>query len=147
MKYRSLTLIYFTWSIFESHWSIIPIYISPSNNLQDMKQNRCTIKYRRLTYIYLLRSIYVSHWSIIPTIMFIHQIILKILNKITRSWNIGHVDLYLLWGQSLVTLSHYLKIWHLCIKLAWRYDKITGPWNIGSHRLTCTFILRSNVPP
>ena len=60
--------------------------ISPSNNLQDMKQNRWTIKYRSLTYKYLVRSIY---------------IILKILSKITRPWNIGHVDLYLLRGQSL----------------------------------------------
>ena len=42
-----------------------------------------------------------THWSIIPTMMFIHQIILKILSKITRPWNIGHDDLYLLWGQRL----------------------------------------------
>ena len=33
--------------------------ISPSNNLQDMTQNRWTIKYRSMTYIYLVRSIYV----------------------------------------------------------------------------------------
>ena len=75
--------------------------ISPSNKLEDMKQNRWNIKYRSLTYIYLVRSIYMSHWSIIPTMMFINQIILRILNKITRPWNIGHVDLYLLWSQSL----------------------------------------------
>ena len=30
--------------------------ISPSNSLQDIKQNRWTIKYRSLTYIYLIRS-------------------------------------------------------------------------------------------
>ena len=70
--------------------------VSPSNSLQDMKQNRWTIKYRSLTYIYLVRSMYVSHWSIIPTMTFIHQIILKILSKITRPWNIGHVDIFTL---------------------------------------------------
>ena len=89
--------------------------ISPSNNLQDMKQNHWTIKYRSLTYIYLVWSIYVSHWSIIPTMMFIHQIILKILSKITRPWNIGHADLYLLWGQSLghtVSLSENMTLMH-----------------------------------
>ena len=52
-------------------------------------------------YIYLIRLIYVTHWSIIATMMFIHQIILKIFSKITRPWNIGHVDLYSLWGQCL----------------------------------------------
>ena len=89
--------------------------VSPSNNLQDMKQNRWTIKHRSLTYIYLVRSNYVSHWSIIPTLMFIHQKILKILSKITRPWNIGHVDLYLLWGQSLghtVSLSENMTLMH-----------------------------------
>ena len=73
-----------------------------SNSLPDKKRNHWTIKYRLLTYIYSMRSITVSHWSIIPTMLFIHQIILKILSKITRPWNIGHVDLYLFfWGQSL----------------------------------------------
>ena len=92
--------------------------ISPSNSLQDMKQNCCTIKYRSLTHIYLIRSIYRPHWSIIPTMMFIHQIILKILGKIIRLWNIGHVDLYLLWGQSLghsVSLSEYMTLMHQII--------------------------------
>ena len=89
--------------------------VSPSNSLQDMKQNRWTIKYRSLTYIYLVRSMYLSHWSIIPTMMFIHQIILKILSKITRPWNIGHVGLYLLWGQSkdhTVSLSENMTLMH-----------------------------------
>ena len=47
--------------------------------------------------------------------MFIHQIILKILSKITRPWNIGHVDLYLLWDQSLghtVSLSENMTLMH-----------------------------------
>ena len=75
--------------------------ISPSNSLQDMKQNHWTIKYRSLTYTYLMRPIFVSHWFIISTMMFIHQILLKILCNITISWNTGHVDLYLFWSQSL----------------------------------------------
>ena len=89
--------------------------VSTSDSLQDMKQNCWTIKYWSLTYIYLVRSNYVSQWSIIATMMFIHQIILKILSKITRSWNIGHVDLYLLWGQSLghtVSLSENMTLMH-----------------------------------
>ena len=56
---------------------------------------------------------------IIPTMMFIHQIILKILSKITRPRNIGHVDSHLLWKQSHWTMKY------------------------RSHRPT--FILRSNV--
>ena len=80
-----------------------------------MKKNRWTIKYKSLTYIYLIRPTYVSHWSIIPTMMFIHQIILTILSKITRPWNIGCVDLYLLCGQSLghtVSLSENMTLMH-----------------------------------
>ena len=100
-----------------------------------MKQNHWTIKYRPLTYIYLVRSIYVSHWS---TMMFIHQIILTILSKITRPWNIRHVDLYLLWGQSLghtVSLSE---------KITLIADIRQNHWTMKyrSHRFT--FILRSN---
>ena len=81
-KYRSLTYIYLIWSIYVTHWSIIP----STTFLHQIvfKQNHWTIKYRSLTYIYLIWSIYVTHWSIIPTMMFIHQIILKILSKITR---------------------------------------------------------------
>ena len=108
-----------------------------------MKQNHWTIKYRSLTYIYLVRSKYVSHWSIIPTMMFIHQIILKILSKITRPWNIGHVDLYLLWGRSLchtVSLSEKMPLMHHSLG-----DIRQSHWTMKyrSHRLT--FILRSNI--
>ena len=108
-----------------------------------MKQNHWTVKYRSLTYIYLMRSISVSHWSIIPTMMVIHQIILKILSKITRPWNIGHVDLYLFWGQ---TGSHCLIIW--------KYDTLTpnslgnirqNHWTMKYRSQWPTFILRSNV--
>ena len=102
-----------------------------------MKQNHWTIKYRSLTYIYLMRSISVSHWSIIPTMMFIHQIILKILSKITKPWNTGHVDLYLFSGQSLghtVSLSENMTLIHHHIVLEIS-GKITGPWNIGQSDL------------
>ena len=101
MKYRSLTHIFYEIYLCVTLIHYPKYNISPSNSLPDKKQTRWTIKYRSLTYRYLIRSISVSHWSIIPTMMFIHQIILKILSKITRPWNIGHVDLYLFWGQSL----------------------------------------------
>ena len=48
-----------------------------------------------------MRSLFVSHWSIILTMTFLHQIVLKILGKITGPQNIGH------WPT--VTLIHYLK--------------------------------------
>ena len=96
-----------------------------------MKQNCWTIKYRSLTYIYLVRSMYVSQWCIIPTMMFIHQIILKILSKITRSWNVGHVDLHLLWSQNLghTVSSENMTLMHQIVLEI--QDKVTGPWNIG----------------
>ena len=109
-----------------------------------MKQNRWTIKYRSPTYIYLIRSIYVSHWSILPNMMFIHQIILTILSKITRPWNIGHVDLYLLWGQSwdhTVSLSENITLMHQIVLGDIRQNHWTMKYR--SHRPT--FILRSNV--
>ena len=117
--------------------------VSPSDSLQDMKQNRWTIKYRSLTYIYLVKSMYVSHWSIIQTMMFIHQIILKILSKITRPWNIGHVDLYLLWGQSLghtVSLSENDTHASNCLG-----DIRQSHWTMKYRSHRPTFILRSNV--
>ena len=109
-----------------------------------MKQNLWTIKYRSMTYIYLVRSNYVSHWSIIPTMMVIHQIILKILSKITRPWNIGHVDLHLLWGQSLghtVSLSENMTLMHQIVLGDIRQSHWTMKY--GSHRPT--LILRLNV--
>ena len=104
--------------------------VSPSNSLQAMKQNRWTIKFRSLTYIYFVWSIY--------------QIILKILSKITTQWNIGHVDLYLLWGQSLghtVSLSENMALIHQIILEI--KDKVTGPWNIG--HIDLHLFLRSNI--
>ena len=113
-----------------------------------MKQNRWTIKYRSrtyiLTYIYLVTSMYVSHWSIIPNMIFIHQIILKILRKITRPWNIGHVDLYLLWGQSLghtVSLSNNMTLMHQIVL----GDIKQSHWTMKYRSQRPTFILRSNV--
>ena len=117
--------------------------VSPSNSLQDMKQNRWAIKYRSLTYIYLIRSMNVSHWSIIPTMMFIHQIILKILSKITRPWNIDHVDLFTLRSKFG---SHCLIIWiydtHASNSLG---DIRQSHWTMKYRLHRPTFILRSNV--
>ena len=130
-----------------------------------MKQNCCTIKYRSLTYIYLIRSVYVSHRSIIPTMMFIHQIILKILSKITRPWNIGHVDIYSLRSKFG---SHCLIIWKY---ITWTYiyfavkcrvilthnpkydvhtwnslqDVTQNHWTMTYRSQWPTFILRSNI--
>ena len=109
-----------------------------------MKQNRWTIKYTSQTYIYLIRLIYVLHWSIISTMMFIYQIILKIWSKITRPWNIGHVDLYLLWGHSLghtVSLSENMTLMHQIVLGDIRQSHWTMKYS--SHRPT--FISWSNV--
>ena len=123
-----------------SHWSIVP----STTSLQDIKQKHRTIKYRSLTYTYLMRSMFVSHWSILPTMIFIHQIILKILSKITRPWSIDHVDLYLFWGQSL---GH-------TIIIIWKYDTSSSNnlenirqnhWTMKYRSQCSTFILWSNA--
>ena len=78
------------------------------------------MKYRTLTYTYVMMSIFVSHLSIIPSMTFIHQIVLKILNKIAGPWNIGHWPTYILLGQACVALTHYPKyssIKQLCLFL------------------------------
>ena len=75
--------------------------------------------------------------------MFIHQIILKLLSKITRPWNIGNADIFTLRSKYG---SHCLIIW--------KYD--THAWNsVGDIRQNYRtmkyrsyrpkFILRSNV--
>ena len=64
--------------------------------------------------------------------MFIHQIILNRLGKITRPCNIGHLDIYLLWGQSLghtVSLSENMALMRQIVLEI--QDKMTGPLNIG----------------
>ena len=66
-----------------------PKYNITTSKSQDIKLNHWTAKNRSLTYIYFMRWIFVSHWCIIPNMTFIHEIILKILSKITRPWNIG----------------------------------------------------------
>ena len=117
--------------------------ISPSNSLQDIKQNHWTIKYRSLTYIYLMRSIFVPDWSTLPIMMFIHQIILKILNKITIPWNIGHVDLYLFWGQGLGhTFSLTENTTHIH-QIVW--DIRQNQWTMKYRSQWHTFILKSYV--
>ena len=52
--------------------------LHPSNSFQDIRQNHWTMKCRSPTYIYFMWSIFVSHWSIISSMIFIHQIVLKI---------------------------------------------------------------------
>ena len=145
MKYRSLIHIYFTRSIFESHRSIIPnttfLY---QIAFKIWSKNHLTIKYRSLTYTYLMRSICGSYWSIIPTMMFIHQIILKILSKITRPWNTCHVDLHLLWGQSLGHTVSLSKNVTLIIQIVLR-DIRQNHWTMKYRSQWPTFILRSNV--
>ena len=112
-----------------------------------MKQNHWTIKYRLMTYINLMRSIFVSHWSIIPTMMFIHQIILKILSKITRPWNVCHADV-----KKIIFILRS-KFGSHCL-IVWKYD--THPsnslrdirqnhWTMKYMSQWPIFILRSNV--
>ena len=90
-----------------------------------------------------------SHWSISPIVMFIHQIILKRISKITRPWNIGHVNLHLFWGQSLgytVSLSENMTLIHQIVLEI--QGKITGPlkqnWQYKAksldHEATVTYI-------
>ena len=97
-----------------------------------------------------MRSIFVSHWSIIPIIMFIHQIILKILSKITRPLNIGHVDLYLFWGQGLghtFSLSENMTLIHQIVTHPSNslWDIRQNQWTIKYRSQWHTFILRSWV--
>ena len=75
--------------------------------------------------------------------MFIHQIILKILSKITRPWNIGHVDIF--------TLRP--KFGSYCL-IIWKYDTHASNsvrdirqnhWTMKYRSHGPTFILRSNV--
>ena len=143
MKYRSLTNIFYKVDLWVTLIHYPKYNISPSNSLQDIKQNCCTIKYRSLTYIYLIRSIYVSHWSIKLTMMFIHQIILKILSKITRSWNIGQDDTFTLRSKFG---SHCFIIWIYdthAFNSPGYIRQNHWPMKYRSHRHT--FILRSNV--
>ena len=109
-----------------------------------MKQNHWTMKYRSWTYIYLVRSNYVSHWSIIPAMMFIHQIILKTLSKITRPWNIGHVIFIFTLRSKFGSYCHII----------WKYDTHASNslgdigqshWTMKYRSHRSTFILRSNV--
>ena len=165
--------IYLIRSVCVTHWSIIPIMmfihqiilkiltdlhildkvnlcvtlihypkynISPSNSLQDMKQNRWTIKYS----IYLIRSVCVTHWSIIPIMMFIHQIILKILSKISRPWR------YRSLRPPFILRSNVRSYWpiipnydvHISKSLQ---DVMQNHWTMKYRSQWPTFILRSNI--
>ena len=97
--------------------------IPPSNSLQDIKQSNWTAKYRSLTCIYFIRLIFVSHWSIVPSMTFLHQIIFKILSKVTGPQNTGH------WFVSHWSIIPSMTFLH---QIAFTIlSKITGPWNIG----------------
>ena len=75
--------IYILWGQSLCHTDPLSQVWSSSNSFQDIRQNHWTMKYRSLTYIHFMRSIFVSHWSIIPSMTFIHQIVFKILGKIS----------------------------------------------------------------
>ena len=96
------------------HYTVYDIH--PSNSLQDIKQNPWTVKCRPLTYIYFVRLIFVSHWSIIPSMTFLHQIVLKILSKITGLQTIRRWLTYILWVQSLCHTDPLSQIWHSSVK-------------------------------
>ena len=108
------------------------------------RQNHWTIKYRSMTYIYLMRSIYVSYGSIKTTITSIHQIILKMLSKITRPC------IYRSCWPVFILRS---KFESHCL-IIWKYDTHSSNslWDIRQNHWTMkyksqwpTFILRSNV--
>ena len=48
-----------------------------------------------------MMSIFVSHWSIITRITFLHNIVFKLLSKVTGPQNIGHLPTYISRDQSL----------------------------------------------
>ena len=127
-------------SIFVSHWTSIQNDIPESNSLQDIKQNHWTAKYRSRTYIYIVRSIFVSHWSIIPSMTFLHQIIFKILSKITDPWNIGQWSTYILWGQSLCHTDRLYQVRHFSTSLQ---DIKQNHWTMKYRSITYTYFMRS----
>ena len=105
--------------------------IHPSNSLQGIKQNPWAAKYRSLTYIYFRQSIFVLHWYIIPTMTFFHQIVLKILSKITGPQNIGHWPTYILWVQSSCHRSIIISMTFPHQKVFKILSEVNGPQNIG----------------
>ena len=79
-----------------------------------------------------------SHWCIIQNMnymMFIHQIIFKILSKITGPWNTC-----ILWGQSLCYTDPISQVSHISNRLQ---DIRQNHWTMKYRSLWPIFILRS----
>ena len=76
--------------------------------------------------------------------MYIHQIVFKIYGKITGPWNIGHIDLYLFWGQSLGHTDSIIpnNIVHTSNSLQ---DIRQNHWTMECSSQWPTLILRSNI--
>ena len=55
-------------------------------------------------------------WSIITSMTFLHQIVFKILSKVTGPWKLSHWPTYNSWGQSLCHTDPSSKVWHSFIK-------------------------------
>ena len=82
-----------------SYWLIIPNHnVHTSNSLQDIRQNHWTMEYRSQWPTLILGSNIRSYWFILPDI---HQIVFKILGKITGLWNTGHADLHFMTHKSM----------------------------------------------
>ena len=101
------------WSIYKVDLCVTLIHyptcmtndIHPSNSLENIRQNHWTMKYRSLTHTYFRKSIFLPYWSIISSTKLLHQIVFKILSKITGLRNIGHWPTYIWWGQSLCHIN------------------------------------------
>ena len=119
MKYRSLTHIYFTRSIFVSHWSIIPNTIFLHQIVFQIR-SKITGSWNIGHWpTYILDEVNLCVTLINYTNYDVHPANnLEDIKQNHRPWNIGQFDLYLICGQSLShTVSlYYLKIWHSSIK-------------------------------
>ena len=130
MKYRSQRPIFILRSNVITYWLNIQNYdVHTSNNLHDIRHNHRTVKYRSCwPSLHDLLSAgwfnskktrkktsgHTDSWSQI--MMFIHQIVFKVLGKITGPWNIGHNDLHLCLVKCHNILTHYPKLWCSYIK-------------------------------
>ena len=131
MKYSHWLTYILRGQSFVSHWSITQIQYF-SIKLSSRYEAKSLDHKIYVTDLHILDEVNLCVTLIHYTMMFIHLTILKMLSKITRPWNIGHVDLYLIWGQSLghtVSLSESMTLIHqIFLEI---YNKITRPWNIG----------------
>ena len=82
-----------------------------------------------------MRFIFVSHWPNIPNMIFLNQIVAKILSKIAGPCNIGQWHTYILRGQSLCHTDLLSQIWYifyevnLCVLLTHYTKYDIPPWN------------------